>query len=171
MRRHVQLFHLAQARRGPLSRRLNSKPPSEWPEHIKLAWAIVHDELLVPEARAFQLILDSLSAAQECVEAINRRSRNIVEANSRAKARLAFKRVANCCRRASADLRRHLDAAILPLLAQDPIDSEVIEAIIEATAAEFELFSKEEAAATGPAKHRPRINGYRKTNHRKSTKR
>ena len=149
MRRHVQLFYLAQARRGPLGRRLNAKPPSEWPEHFKLAWAILHDELVLTDARAFQLILDSVSAAHNCAETINRRSRHIVEANARAKARLAFKRVANCCRRASARLRRHLDEAILPLLAQDPIDSEVIEAIIEATTAAFEVFSEEDAAATG----------------------
>src|SRR5262249_44046022 len=96
MRRHVQLFHLAQARRGPLSRRLNTKPPNEWPEHIKLAWAILHDELRLTEAHAFQLILDSVSVAQNCAETVNRRSRNIVEAASRAKARLAFKRVSNC---------------------------------------------------------------------------
>jgi hypothetical protein len=128
---------------------LAARPPSEWPEHIKLAWTILHDELRLPEARAFQLILDSVSAAQDCAEAINGRSRHIVGANSRAKVRLAFKCVANCCRRASAGLRRQLDAAILPLLAQDPIDSEVIEAIIEATAAEFGLFYEEAAAATG----------------------
>jgi hypothetical protein len=149
MRRHVQLFHLAQARRGPLSRRLNSKPPNEWPEHIRRAWAILHDELGLTEADAFQLILDSVSAAQNCAQTVNRRSHIIVEATSRAKVCHALKRVANCCRRASAGLRRHLDEAILPLLAQDPIDSEVIEAIIDATAAVFELFSEEEAAATG----------------------
>src|SRR5262249_34744736 len=106
MRRHVQLFYLAQARRGPLGRRLNAKPPSEWPEHIQLAWAILHDELGLTEARAFKLILDSVSAAQNCAETVNRRSHSIVDAASRAKARLAFKRVANCCRRASAGLRR-----------------------------------------------------------------
>jgi hypothetical protein len=94
MRRHVRLFHLAQARRGPL--RLNARPPSEWPEHIKLAWAILHDELRLPEAPARQLMLDSLSAAHDCAETINRRSRHTVEANSRAKARLAFEPVANC---------------------------------------------------------------------------
>ena len=107
------------------------------------------DELQLPEAAAFQLILDSVSEAQNCAKSINRRSGDIVEANSRAQARLAFKRVANCCKRASAGLRRQLDAAILPLLARCPIDSEVIEAIIEAAAAEFEYFSKEKAAATG----------------------
>jgi hypothetical protein len=47
MRRHVKLFHLAQTRRGPLGRRLYAKPPSEWPEHFKLACAL-HDELLLP---------------------------------------------------------------------------------------------------------------------------
>lgn len=122
MRRHVQLFHLVQARSGPLSRRLNSKPPSEWPEHVKLAWAILRDELQVTEERSFQLILDSISAAQNCAETINRRSRNIIEANSRAKMCLVFKRVDKCCRRASAGVRRRLDEAILPFLAQDPID-------------------------------------------------
>jgi len=47
-----------------------------------------------------------------------------------------------CCRRASAGLRLH-DEAIVPLLAQASIDSEAIEAIIDATAAVFELFSWE----------------------------
>jgi hypothetical protein len=37
---------------------------------------------------------DSVSVAQDCAEAVNQRSRNIVEANSREKARLASKRVA-----------------------------------------------------------------------------
>src|SRR6476646_8600866 len=114
MRRHVKLFHLAQARGGPLGRRLNAKRPSEWPEHIKLAWAILLDELQLPEAAAFQLILDSVSEAQNCAKSINRRSGDIVEANSRAQARLAFRRVANRSRRASAGLRRQLDAEILP---------------------------------------------------------
>ena len=117
MRRHVKLFHLAQARSRPLGRLLNSKPPSEWPEHIKLAWAILRDELQVPEKRAFRLIIDSISAAQACAEAVNRRSRNNVEAQSRDKVGFAFKRLANCCRRASAGLRRRLDEAIVPLLA------------------------------------------------------
>ena len=147
MRRHVQLFHLAQARSGPLGRRLNSKPPSEWPGHIKLAWAILRDELQVPKKRAFQLILDSISAAQACAEAVNRRSGNIVEAKSRAKVCLAFKRLGNCCRRVSAGLRRHLDEAILPLLQQDPIDLEVIHDILDATVAEFEN-CPEDAAVT-----------------------
>jgi hypothetical protein len=109
----------------------------------------LHDELGLTETDAFQLILDSVTAAQNCAQTVNRRSSNIVEAASRAEVRLAFRRVANCCRRASARLRRHLDEAVLPLLAQDPIDSEVIEAIIEATATEFEVFSEEDAAATG----------------------
>jgi hypothetical protein len=109
----------------------------------------LRDELGLTEAYAFQLILDSVTAAQNCAQTVNRRSYNIVERNSRARACLASKRVANCCRRAPACLRRQLDEAILPLLAQDPIDSEVIEAIIEATAAQFELSSEEDAAATG----------------------
>jgi hypothetical protein len=91
--------------------------------------------------------LDSVSEAQNCAKSINRRSGDIVEANSRAQARLAFKRVANRSRRASAGLRGQLDAEILPLLAQNPIDSELVDAIIEAAAAEFEYFSKEKAAA------------------------
>jgi hypothetical protein len=139
MRRHVQLFHLAQARGGPLGRRINSKPPSEWPEHIKLAWTILRDELQVTEERASQLISDSISAARACAESVNRRSRNIVEAQSRAKVGFAFKRLANCCRRASAFLRGCLDEAIQPLLQQDPVDSEVIHDILDVTASEFEI--------------------------------
>jgi hypothetical protein len=148
MRRNVQLFHLAQARNGPLSRRLNSKPPSEWPEHVKLAWAILRDELQVTEERALRLIRDSILAAQTCAEAVNLRSRNIAEANARAKMCLTLKRLGKCCRRASAGVRQRLDEAVLPLLAQDPIDSEVIEAILDAAATEFELFSGQDAAAT-----------------------
>ena len=123
MRRHVQLFHLTQARSRPLVRLLNSKPPSQWPEHIKLAWAILRDELQVPEKRAFRTnLMISISAAQACAEAVNRRSRNNVERQSRDKVGSAFKRLANCCRRASAGLRRRLNEAIVPLLEQDPID-------------------------------------------------
>jgi hypothetical protein len=40
----------------------------------------LHDELLLTEARAFQLILDSFSAAQNCAETVNRRSRDEHEA-------------------------------------------------------------------------------------------
>ena len=147
MRRHVKLFHLAQARSGPLDRLLNSKPPSEWPEHIKLAWAILRDELQVTEKRAFRLIIDSISAAQACTAAVNERSGNIVEEQSRAKVGLAFKRLANCCRRAPAGLCRRLNEAIVPLLQQDPIDLEVIHDIFAAAASQFEI-SPEEAAAT-----------------------
>ena len=147
MRRHVQLFHLAQARSRSLDRLLHSKPPSDWPEHIKLAWAILRDELQVPEKRAFRLILDSISAAHACAEAVNQRSRNSVEAQSRKKLGSAFKRLANCCWRAPAGLRRRLDEAIVPLLQQDPIDSEVIHDIFDAAASEFEI-SSEEAAVT-----------------------
>ena len=88
--------------------------------------------------RAFQLILDSISAAQACAEAVNRRSGNIIEAKSRAKMCLVFKRLDKCCRRVSAGVRRRLDEAILPFLEQDPIDLEVIEDILDATVAEFE---------------------------------
>ena len=147
MRRHVKLFHLAQARSRPLDRLLNSKPPSEWPEHIKLAWAILRNEPRVTETRAFRLISDSISAAQACAEAINQRSRNSVEAQSRKKVGSAFKRLANCCRRAPAGLRRRLDEAIVPLLQQDPIDSEVMHDIFAAAASQFEI-SPEQVAVT-----------------------
>jgi hypothetical protein len=139
MRRHVKLFHLAQARSGPLDRLLNSKPPSEWPEHIKLAWAILRDELQVTEKRAFRLIIDSISAAQACTAAVNERSGNIVEEQSRAKVGLAFKRLANCCRRAPAGLCRPLNEAIVPLLQQDPIDLEVIHDIFAAAASQLKF--------------------------------
>jgi len=102
----------------------------------------LRDELQVPENRAFPLILDSIAAAQACTAAVNGRSGNIVEAQSRKKLGSAFKRLANCCRRASAGLRRRLDEAIVPLLREDPIDSEVIHDIFAATASEFEISSE-----------------------------
>jgi hypothetical protein len=148
MRRRVQVIHLARARIWPLVRRLKSTPVSEWSEHLKLAWEILRDDLEITEKNALKLIADSMSAAQVCAEAINRRSDNIVELKSRAKIRVAFKRLANCCRRASVKLRRRLDEAIGPILRRDRVDLEVIEEILDATAVEFEISSSEGTAAT-----------------------
>jgi hypothetical protein len=89
-----------------------------------------------------------MSAAQVCAEAINRRSDNIVELKSRAKICVAFKRLANCCRRASVKLRGRLDAAIGPLLRQNRVDLETIEDILDSAVAEFKKLSNETHAAT-----------------------
>lgn len=91
---------------------------------------------------------DSLSAAQACAERVNRCSNVIVDGRSRTKLARAFERLANCCRRASAGLRRRLNAVIPPLLQQGAIDAEVIEAIIDAATAEFQRSSTERTAAT-----------------------
>jgi len=148
MRRNIRAFHLAEARSIPLRRRLVSQPASEWPAHARLAHAILRDELHLPEAHARQLMLESISAAQACAEAVNRRAMATVEANSRATLAKAFKCVGNCCRRAPAGLRRRLDAVIPPLLEQGAIDAEVIEAIIDAAIAEFKRSSNDPTTAT-----------------------
>lgn len=148
MRRHVEVIHLARARIGPLAKRLNLSPVSEWPEHVKLAWGILREYPTITEEGAHKLIVNSISAAQVCAEAINRRSDNSVEMKSRAQVRGAFIRLANCCRRAPVKLRTRLDAAIRALLRQKRVDLELIEDLFDVTAIEFKQFSNEEPAAT-----------------------
>lgn len=148
MRRDVRVIHLGEARSAPLQRRIVSQPVSRWPKHLGLGYAILRDELHLTESRARELILKSILAAQVCAQAVNRRSAAVVEAKLRTRLALTFGRLGNCCRRASAGLRRRLDAVIAPLLQQNAIDAEVIEAIIDVATAEFQRSSPERAAAT-----------------------
>src|SRR4026207_1474044 len=98
MRRNVQVFHLAKARSTPLRRRIAWLAVDKWPEHPKLAYAILRDELKLPENVARQVLLDSISHANACCNAVNRCSDAKVEAALRRQLAQAFKRVGNCCR-------------------------------------------------------------------------
>jgi hypothetical protein len=94
------------------------------------------------------IILGSVSAAHKCAREINRRSASRFEAHLRNKLRKVFGRIAKCAQRAPERLRQRLDQAVIPLVHQDPIDLEVIEAILDATASLFLQYREEESAKT-----------------------
>jgi hypothetical protein len=151
MRRHAHANPLARRRLNRLLDEIKSKPTSKWPRYLDLAWSILHSELDVTDETAFPIIISSASAAHACAQAIDRRVGNIVEFQTREKLCNAFERIANCAKRAPAELRRRLDAAITPLIQPEPADLEVIEAIFDATVEVFSEYSHHEAAKTALA--------------------
>ncbi len=148
MTRRVQIIHRAEARIGPLMRRIESAPVTRWPEHLKRAAKILQENSKTTEERARAIILEWMAAAYTCAEAINRHSDELVEGNSREKLCGAFKRLANCCRRAPAKLRKRLDGIIGPMLQHGFVDAELVENILDATAIEFKKSPNEKTAAT-----------------------
>jgi hypothetical protein len=151
MRRHSHANPFARRRLNRLLAELKSKAPSKWPRHAYLAWAILHDELNVAEQPALSILNFSVSAAHSGAHAINRRVGNIVEFQTREKLRAAFERIAKCTKRAPAELRRRLDAAIIPLIQEEPVDLEVIETIFDSAVEVFSDYSHQEAAKTALA--------------------
>jgi hypothetical protein len=146
MRRNVRVAYFARPRIGPLLRRLKLTPSSKLPEHLKLAWGILRDDLGVPEKSARKLIMDSMSAAQSRAESINHYSADAVESESRAKLCVAFRRIANCCRRASVSLRNRLDDIARQYLQKNRIDLETIEDFFDVTAGVFKRHPNENSA-------------------------
>jgi hypothetical protein len=151
MRRHSHANPLARRRLNQLLDELKSNAPTKWPQRFNLAWAILHDELDVAEETAFSIIVSSTSAAHACAQAIDRRIGDIVEFQSRNKLRKAFERIAKCTKRAPAELRCRLDAAIIPPLQGVSVDLEVIETIFDAAVEVFLEYSRQEAAKTALA--------------------
>jgi hypothetical protein len=148
MRRHARIVHRSRMRLENLERHLRSQPPAEWPKHLRLAWGILQSKRSLSETSSMHIILGSASAAHECAREINRRAASQFEAHTRNKLYKAFVRVANCVQRAPERLRQGLDQAVLPIVQQDPIDLEVIEAILDATASAFLQYCDEESAKT-----------------------
>ena len=70
------------------------------------------------------------------------------EAHTRNKLYNAFVRVARCATRAPERLRQSLEQAVIPIVREDPIDLEVIEATLDATASAFLEQCEEESAKT-----------------------
>ncbi len=149
MRRRV--MYGVQARIKSRVRRIESTPVTQWPEHIKRAWEILPKNSKITEKTALALIVDSICAAQLCLVAVNRRSDQLVEGSCRHKLCAAFKRLARCCRRASAALRNRLDGAIAPRLQHGYVDLELVEDILDAAVIELDKFPKESAAKTARA--------------------
>jgi hypothetical protein len=132
-------------------RSLKAQEQNEWPQHFKMAWQILHEDLRVSKEDADAILSSSITAAHVCAEAINRKNKNIVEFQTRNKLRTAFKRIANCAKRASADLRHNLDTAIIPQVKQKHIDLETLEEIFDVVVKSFESYADEEAAKTALA--------------------
>jgi hypothetical protein len=94
------------------------------------------------------ITLGSVSAAHKCAREINQRAAGRSEAYTRNKLYKAFVRVAKCAERAPQRLRHDLEQAIIPIAQQDPIDLEVIEAILDAAASAFLQHCEEKSAKT-----------------------
>jgi hypothetical protein len=148
MRRHARIVHGSRLRLQNLERRLQSQPPTKWPEHLRLAWEILQSERSLSETSSMHIILGSISAAHKCVREINRRAASRFEAQTHNKLHKVFVRIAKCAQRAPENIRQKLDQAVIPLVQQDLIDLEVIEAILDATASLLSQLCEEESAKT-----------------------
>jgi hypothetical protein len=151
MRRRAHANPLVRRRLSKLLDELNSKSPSDWPRHFYLAWGILHDESEVAEGPALSVLNSSVSAAHACAQAIDRRVGDIVEFQSINKLRKVFERIAKCTKRAPAELRHRLDAAMIPLIQKEVVDLEVIETILDAAVEVFSEYPDQEAAKTALA--------------------
>jgi hypothetical protein len=123
---------------------LTVKPPIKWPEHLRLAYEILQNELGIPDLNVRRLVIDSVSHAHACAQAIDQRAQIMHEYESRMEARKSFSRLAKCTTRAPASVRNSLDKRIARLI-PPIIDSEVIEGILDAAYRVFKS-SKHEAA-------------------------
>jgi hypothetical protein len=148
MRRRARVIHLARLRLDSLLVRLKSTPAAEWSENLKPVWELLRSISALNDSQRLSVVIHSVSAAHACAKAINRRSDSFFEFQTRGKLRNAFKRVANCARRAPLKLRRRLNERINPLIRETPVDLEVIEAILDAVVGILFEFTNEEAART-----------------------
>jgi hypothetical protein len=128
--------------------RLRSKPNGEWPPPLSDAWQILNSDLKLPHVKALPVILESVSAAQQCLKAQNQQLRDLEQIEAATRIRRVCNRISKGINRASVALGRRLDLAILPLVQTPPIDLEVIESIFEAAATIFEEFPEGETFCT-----------------------
>jgi len=148
MRTHARAVPLARRRLNSFVLDLKSKSTEEWPPHLRLAWKILQSELALSKETALSLLIKSVSAAHKCGQAINQRSADIAEFQTRIKLHDTLRRIGNCAKRAPAMLRRRLDERVIPLIRESTIDLEVIDAIFDGAVAAFREFPKGEASRT-----------------------
>jgi len=122
--------------------------PRGWPLHLRLAWEILHSDLVVPTQTARILISRSLKAANECAVRMNERAQQAEECERSNKVEKAFARLFLCAKRAPAKLRHLLDEKISSVLQSDHVDVETIEALLQASRAAFEELPDSEPAQT-----------------------
>src|SRR5271169_3541612 len=67
--------------------RLRSKPNGEWPPPLSDAWQILNSDLKLPHVKALPVILESVSAAHQCLKAQNQQLRDLEEIEAAARIR------------------------------------------------------------------------------------
>jgi hypothetical protein len=150
MQRRARAVPLARKRLENLRFELLARPPA-WPQHLGLAWQVLHDDLAASEEDSRRLVIESVSAAHGCAQLVDERSRAGAQARAITELSKAFARLAKCSGRGSAKLRQELDQAIIAVLCQTPVDLEVMEAILDAAGTSFAKHLTEEPAGTALA--------------------
>jgi hypothetical protein len=148
MRRRAGVVHPARRRLPSFLLDLGTKPFAKWPPHLRLAFEILKDDLGLSEQTARTVITDSISAAHECAQAINQRSGQIFESETRTELHDSLRRIANCIKRSPVRLQKRLDESIGGLLKEGVIDLEVVEGIFGTTASVFAEFPDVEPSRT-----------------------
>ena len=148
MRRRARSFVLVRGRLPASVRALSISPQYKWPPHLERAWKILDHKLGLPNRAARTIVFESALAAYKCAQEISERAKTHDEYEMRIKVSNAFARLANCVRRAPAELRLSVDQQLAPLVCSTIIDLEVIEEIIDAATAAFQQFPEHEAAGT-----------------------
>jgi hypothetical protein len=123
--------------------------PSGWPNHLRLAWKILRDDLRVPPQAAHTLIVCAVNAAHECAYNMNERTQATALYERSKKLKAAFGRLSRCVKRAPARLRHLLDENVATVLKAGDVDLEVIEGVLQASRTAFEHFLVAEASRTG----------------------
>ena len=154
MRRHARASHLT---RRPIHSSLllqiedSRSGPRAWSRHLQLAYAILSLELAVPEENSRVILISALQAAHDCAKRIDQLAGDGVQLQIRRDVCERLGRVAKCAKRAPAELRRRLDRAIAPLMRENHIDLEVIEAVFDIAVEIFSAYPRHEPAQTALA--------------------
>ena len=147
MRRRARPLPFARRRLGSRLRDLTMLPMSDWPRHLRLARAILVDELGADDLAA-DVLRSSLSAAHGCAQRIDQRAQDAFNRGNRKSLRKVFVRLAKCANRLPASQRRVLDRKVSSSLGQEAIDSESIEGLIEVLITAFGRWPRTEPSLT-----------------------
>jgi hypothetical protein len=148
MRRHARAAPSVRQSLSKLKLRLEVQPPTQWPDHLRLAWESLPADI-ANAAQLKDLFKLCLAEARACATAISARSDEVVRASYHAGVADKLRRLARCCRRAKIALRGQLDVAVEACLKGDSVDQETIEAVLGAVAQTFAAHLDQEAAKTG----------------------
>jgi hypothetical protein len=118
------------------------------PKPLADAWQILTGKPGLAPTKALGVILDSVSASHACIRAQNEQLKALEGIETRKRIRKACNRVAKGISRAPAELRRRLERAILPMIHEEEIDLEVIEAIFDAATKTFDDFADRESTSS-----------------------